>query len=205
MTFANNLDKIFTLDICAFAGKYIDYIATILRSIDTNEINDFVRALIAARERKASIFFIGNGGSAATASHFANDLGYGLGCTKIFRVMSLTDNNAVLTALGNDVGYENIFSRQLEVLGRPRDMLVGISASGNSQNILNAFELARRMEITTVALTSFDGGKMRGMADMGIHVPTLPKEYGPAEDAHMILDHLIASYLMRFLANETNH
>ena len=104
---------------------------------------------------------MGNGGSAATASHFANDLAFGTNdYDKPFKVMSITDNVPVLTALGNDYGYEEIFVRQLRVYGKKGDVLVGISASGNSPNLLTAFEYAGASGIKTVALTAFDGGKM---------------------------------------------
>lgn len=196
----NNIDRFFTPDPAAFASAYIEYLGKVLKDIDVNEIAGFAKTLLDARERGATVFFIGNGGSAATASHFANDLSIGTNSyDKPFRVMSLTDNVAILTAIGNDFGYGDIFVRQLRVLAKPGDVLVGISASGNSPSILNAFEHARGAGIKTVALTAFDGGKMKGMADEGIHVPTAPKEYGPAEDAHMILDHLIGAYLMRVI------
>lgn len=194
----NNIDRIFTRDPVAFAGAYLEYLTKVLKDIDVKEIGRFVNTLLDARERGAMVFFIGNGGSAATASHFANDLSIGTNSyDKPFRVMSLTDNVPILTAIGNDFGYQDIFLRQLKVLGKKGDVVVGISASGNSPNILNAFEYAKSAGIKTVALTSFDGGKMKPMADEGIHVPTAPKEYGPAEDAHMILDHLVGAYLMR--------
>ena len=113
--------------------------------------------------------------------------------------MSLTDNVPVLTALGNDYGYDEIFIRQLKVYGKKKDILVGISASGNSQNLINAFEYASTSDIKTVALTAFCGGKMREIADYNIHIPTDKKEYGPAEDLHMILDHLVSNYLTRLV------
>lgn len=196
----NNIDKIFTKDPVAFAGAYLQYLTTVLQGIDTKEIGRFIETLLDARERGATVFFIGNGGSAATASHFANDLGIGTNdYVKPFRVCALTDNVAVMTAIGNDFGYEDIFSRQLHVLGRKGDVVVAISASGNSPNLLKAFKAAKELGIKTVALTAFDGGKMRTMADEGVHVPTAPKEYGPAEDAHMVLDHLVGAYLMRVI------
>jgi D-sedoheptulose 7-phosphate isomerase len=194
----NNIDKFYTADPVAFAGAYLEYLGKVLKNIDVKEIGRFVETLLAARERGAAIFFIGNGGSAATASHFANDLSIGTNSyDRPFRAVSLTDNVAILTAVGNDFGYEEIFVRQLRVLAKPSDVLVGISASGNSPSILRAFEYARSIGVKCVGLTSFDGGKMKAMADEGIHVPTAPKEYGPAEDAHMILDHLVGAYLMR--------
>ena len=196
----NNLDRIFTKDPVAFAGAYLEYLSNVLKGIDTETIARFIQTLLNARERGATIYFIGNGGSAATASHFANDLAIGTNSySKPFRVISLTDNQAIITALGNDFGYEEIFVRQLRVLATPGDVVVGISASGNSTNLIRAFDYARAAKIKTVAITAFDGGQMKQMADECIHVPTAQKEYGPAEDAHMILDHLIGAYLMRFI------
>lgn len=196
----NNIDRFFSTDPASFAEAYIDYLQTVLKGIDVKEIARFIETLLDARERRATVFFVGNGGSAATASHFANDLAFGTNeYEKPFRVISLTDNVPVLTALGNDFGYDEIFVRQLRVLGRPGDVLVGISASGNSPNLIRAYDYANSAGIKTVAITAFDGGKMKAMASQGIHVPTGPKEYGPAEDAHMVLDHLVGAYLMRYV------
>jgi D-sedoheptulose 7-phosphate isomerase len=194
----NNIDKFYTADPVVFASAYLEYLCKVLKDIEVKEIGRFIATLLEAREHGATIFFIGNGGSAATASHFANDLSIGTNDYKApFRAISLTDNVAILTAIGNDFGYEEIFVRQLRVLGRSGDVVIGISASGNSPNLLKAFEYARTAGIKTVAITAFDGGKLKLVADEGIHVPTAPKEYGPAEDGHMILDHLVAAYLMR--------
>lgn len=196
----NNIDRFFSSDPVVFAGAYLRYLQTVLGRIDVMEVARFINTLLEAREKGASVFFIGNGGSAATASHFANDLAYGTNeYHKPFRALSLTDNVPVLTAIGNDNGYEEVFVRQLKVLGRPGDVLVAISASGNSPNLLRAMEHAKSVGIKAVALTAFDGGKMKHVADDGIHVPTGLKEYGPAEDAHMVLDHLVGAYLMRLV------
>jgi D-sedoheptulose 7-phosphate isomerase len=194
----NNLDRIFTSDPVSFADAYLGYLTEVLKSIDRNAIGKFAETLLDARERGASIFFIGNGGSASTASHFANDIAVGTNSyAKPFRAISLTDNQAIITAIGNDFGFDEIFSRQLQLLGKQGDIVVAISASGNSKNLLKAFEYANENGIKTVAITAFSGGAMKEMADEGIHVPTGPKEYGPAEDAHMILDHLLGNYLLR--------
>ena len=196
----NNIDRIFSKDPNKFADSYLNYLQSILKKIDTKEIARFIETLLNARKRKATVFFIGNGGSAATASHFANDISIGTNdYDDPFKAISLTDNVSILTAIGNDFGYEEIFVRQLRVLGQPEDVVVGISASGNSENLLKAFEYAQEIGIKTVAITGFDGGKLKNMADEGIHVPTGYKEYGPAEDAHMILDHLVGAYLMRVI------
>lgn len=198
----NNIDRFFTPDIVEFSRSYISYLKQILDGIDLQSIRLFIEAILDARERDATVFFIGNGGSAATASHFANDLSIGTNdYEKPFKAVSLTDNVAVITAIGNDFGYDEIFVRQLRVQGNTGDVVVAISASGNSPNLLRAFDYAKSAGIKTVAITAFDGGKLKGLADTCVHVPTAPKEYGPAEDAHMVLDHLIGAYLMRAVHN----
>ena len=196
----NNIDRFYSPNSKVFAKNYLKYLSNVLGKIDLDEIEIFTKTLLNARDKGATIFFAGNGGSAATASHFANDIAIGTNdYQKPFRVISLTDNVATLTALGNDFGYDEIFVRQLRVLGKKGDLLICISASGNSKNLINAFQYAKSVGIKTVALTAFDGGKIKSMADEGVHVPTEFKEYGPAEDAHMILDHLVSAYLMRYI------
>ena len=199
----NNIDKFFNKDAKKFAYEYFSYISNIFRAIDSNEIKNFIDSLLTAREIGASIFFIGNGGSASTATHFANDLAVGTNSYfKPFRAISLTDNQAVITAIGNDFGFEEVYTRQLQLLGKPGDLVVGISASGNSRNLIRAFEYAKLNQIKTFAITAFNGGSMKLIADGGIHVPTEAGEYGPAEDAHLILVHLVANYLMRLVKHE---
>jgi D-sedoheptulose 7-phosphate isomerase len=199
-TAINNIDRIFTEDPVAFAGAYLEYLKSVLSSIDNSEIGRFIETLLEARSRGAAIYFIGNGGSAATASHFANDLSIGTNDYDLpFRAISLVDNIPIITAISNDFGYDEIFVRQLQILGKKGDVLVGISASGNSINLIKAFDYALKAGIKTIAITAFDGGKMKILAEEGIHVPTEPKEYGPAEDAHMVLDHLVGAYLMRYI------
>jgi D-sedoheptulose 7-phosphate isomerase len=199
---SNQMDSMFNknIDVESFGVEYMDYLCTILKSISMNQIKDFVGILLDARENGSNIYFIGNGGSAATASHFANDIAIGTKeFKKPFRVISLCDNNAIITAIGNDYGFEKIFSQQLEVLLQEKDVVVAISASGNSINLLNAFDVAKRKGATTVGLSAFDGGKLKEKADISVHVPTNNGEYGPAEDAHMVLDHLVSNYLERLL------
>ena len=188
-------------DIGKYAKNYFRYLSDVLEGIDVTEIEAVAQAMIEAREARRMIFIIGNGGSTSTASHMANDLAIGsrLG-GKPFRTMSLCDNNSIITAVGNDFGYEEIFTRQLAFQAEPGDLLIAISASGNSPNLVHAFEWAKQHGMVTIALTSFvDGGKIRAMADLGIHVPTAPAEYGPAEDAHLILNHVFVSYMNQYL------
>jgi len=198
----NNVDKIFAAtDNCVdFADKYFEYLTSVLTQINRSEVAKFAEILLDARERGASIYFMGNGGSAATASHFANDIAIGTrSFEKPFRVVSLCDNQAVLTAIGNDNGYENIFYEQLAVLLQEGDVVIGISASGNSENLIRGIDYANENGATTIGLTAFDGGKLRKNAQYSVHIPTVKGEYGPAEDGHMILDHLIGNYLMRVI------
>ena len=198
----NNIDQIYnkSLNINDYSKSYIDYLSSVLNNISLTDIEKFVEVLLEARERESSIFFIGNGGSAATASHFANDIAIGTRTSeKPFRAISLCDNQAVITAIANDDGYKKIFSQQLQVLLKKQDVVVAISASGNSPNLLDAIDTAKKMNAITVGISAFDGGKMKEMVDVSLHVPTEKGEYGPAEDAHMVLDHLVSSYLMRLV------
>jgi D-sedoheptulose 7-phosphate isomerase len=179
-----------------YARGYLDYLTEVLAALDAGEIAAFADALMDARERGARIFFIGNGGSAATASHFVNDLTKTPTPDRPFRALSLTENVALLTALANDYGYEHVFRHQLETLMGAGDVVVAISASGNSPNIVSAIDYANAHGATTIGLTGFDGGRLRQIADVCVHAPTNHGEYGPAEDVHMILDHLVTSYLL---------
>jgi D-sedoheptulose 7-phosphate isomerase len=198
----NSIDKIFqqSQSIEDYSSSYIAYLGKVLGKISLTEIEAFVQIMLDARTREANIYFIGNGGSAATASHFANDIAIGTRSYEIpFRVVSLCDNNALITAVANDDGYDEVFRQQLKVLMRKHDVVVAISASGNSQNLLNAIEYAKQKGAITVGLTAFDGGKLRDLVKFSVHVPTEKGEYGPAEDAHMMLDHLVSNYLSRFI------
>lgn len=180
-----------------FARRYIDHLISVLRRVDCDSIARVIELFLKARSNGNTIFFLGNGGSAATAAHFANDLGF---CASPegsipFRALSLTSNTAFITCLANDTGYENIFWWQLRNLMRPGDIVVGISASGNSPNVVKALEYAHQSGGIPVAVVGFDGGAMKKIAAYSIHVETEKGEYGPVEDVHMMLDHLISNYL----------
>lgn len=195
----NNVEKFFhekqnTPD---FIKKYCAYIQEILSKISAEDVSKMIDVIHTARENDKMVFFIGNGGSAATASHFANDLSIGTRSSrKPFRVMSLTDNVPVLTAIGNDFGYDDIFIKQLQAYMHKGDVVVAISASGNSPNVVKAIEWANAQGATTISLTGFDGGKIKGLTHINLHVPSNKGEYGPVEDLHMIFDHMIGAYFM---------
>ena len=187
-----------TSTVASFASEYFKYLAHVLSQIDIGEIEKFVQILVDARDRDARVFFLGNGGSAATATHFANDLAIGVGnSNKPFKAISLADNVAAITAAGNDYGYDEIFMRQLKAQMVKGDVVVAISVSGNSPNVMKAVEWANANGGITIGLTGFDGGRLRRTASHCVHVPTEKGEYGPAEDAHMVLDHLLYSYLLK--------
>jgi D-sedoheptulose 7-phosphate isomerase len=184
-----------------FARGYLDYLAEVLEQLDEDEIARFVTGLLRTRDSGGRIYFFGNGGSAATASHFVNDIAIGSrSWERPFRAVCLSDNQAVLTSIANDFGYERVFVQQLRGHLAPDDLVVAISVSGNSPNVLAAVEYARSCDVRVVALTGFDGGRLRELADVVVHVPTNAGEYGPAEDVHMIVDHLVGAYIARLCA-----
>ncbi len=179
------------------ATEYFEYVGELLASIDLEELERVVEILRDARERGAGVYIVGNGGSAATASHFACDLAKGAAGPGVpaMRVVSLTDNVPLLTALANDYGYPDVFERQLANLLQPGDAVIAISASGNSPNLVRAVERARRLGATTVAILAFDGGVLRDAVDVALFVPSELGHYGPAEDVHLMLQHVITSCL----------
>lgn len=195
----NNLEKNFKEAKSAsdYAKRYLTYLNGLLSSLDTDIIAKISDILDKARLDGRRIFMVGNGGSAATAYHYVND--FGVGCLmdgkKPFRIMALTDNVPNVTALANDTGYENIFVGQMRGLFDPKDVLVALSVSGNSPNVVKAVEYAKKVGGYTIGLVGFDGGQMLKMCDLSLLVKTEKGEYGPVEDIHLVLDHLISSYL----------
>jgi D-sedoheptulose 7-phosphate isomerase len=185
-------------DPAAFARDYLAYVGELLRRVDPTAVAAFIEEVEAARAGGHTVFIAGNGGSAATASHMATDFGFGTRCGAgaPFRALALTDNVALLTAAANDEGYEHVFVHQLRVHHRPGDTLVCISASGNSPNVLAAAAWVRARGGRVMSLVGFDGGALKGMSDVVIHVPTAHGDYGPVEDVHLVLNHLVTAWLM---------
>jgi D-sedoheptulose 7-phosphate isomerase len=197
----STLDRLFgeSEGLADYASRYTEYLAALLSSLDVEAVERVGIAFETARRAGRTIFLLGNGGSAATASHFANDLGLGprVFGGEAYRAISLTDNMAFFSAAGNDVGYDMVFVEQLKTLMEQGDVVVGISASGNSPNVLRAIEYAKTHGAVTIGFVGFDGGALRDLADEVVHVATPPGDYGPVEDVHMILDHLLTTYLAR--------
>ena len=172
---------------------YLDELGNILDQLPQDQIAQIIRTLEQARMERRQIFLIGNGGSAATASHFANDL---LKSTVTedkprMKVFALTDNIPIMMAYANDCGYETIFSEQLDALAAPGDIVVAFSGSGRSPNVIRALDLARERGLTTIGVTGRDGGEMRERCDICLIAPCQPMEQ--IEDVHVVLCHLIYS------------
>ncbi|HZD40204.1 MAG TPA: SIS domain-containing protein [Terriglobales bacterium] len=179
------------------AAEFLRDFEKLLHRIDLDSLERVYWALKSARKRGAMIYIAGNGGSASTASHWVNDLGKG---TKAagglpMRALSLSDNISWLTALANDESYERVFSGQLENFAQAGDILIVISASGNSPNLLRAVEMARRHEVLVIGLLGFDGGALKTMVDECLLLPTSKGAYGLVESGHALLCHILTACL----------
>jgi D-sedoheptulose 7-phosphate isomerase len=181
------------------AYRYVEEIKQTLDNLPWEAIKNTIAVLQEARLGDRQVFIMGNGGSAATASHFACDLGKGtlMPGRPRFRVIALTDNMPLFSALANDFGYDRVFVEQLASLVQPGDVTIGISGSGNSPNVLNAIMLARQVGATTIGMTGFDGGQLKNLVDVCMLVPNHCIEQ--VEDLHLMLEHLISTELRRLI------
>ena len=188
----------------AFAGRYCSEAQQCIESLSPAELGQFLDAVETAYRQDAQVFVIGNGGSATTASHMACDLAKNIypaepaHRSRPFRVSSLTDNVGLLTALANDCGYDRVFTEQLSYYLRPDDLVIAISASGNSPNIVDAVAFARASGARTAALLGFGGGRVRSMVDAPVVVQS--HDYGHVENAHLLINHLVTQWMRRVLA-----
>jgi len=175
--------------------NYIDEMKQILDGMSRDRIRQVIEILHEARLDYQQVFIMGNGGSASTASHFVCDLGKNTRVKGVpnFRVMALTDNIAMFSALANDNGYENVFADQLASHVRPGDIVIGISTGGNSPNVINAIRLANSVEAKTFSFTGFNSGQLGSMVQVDLHVPSDSIEH--VEDVHLMLGHLITRSL----------
>ena len=183
----------------AIAGTYLESLGKILDAIDLNAVERLVRTIRRVRDVGGTIYVAGNGGSAATATHWVNDL-----CKATrrqgrppIRAMSLTDNTSFVTALANDEGYERIFAGQVETFASPEDLLIVISASGNSPNLVRAVETARQLGVRTFALLGFDGGVLKEKSDDFVWLPTDMGAYGLAETGHSVVTDIVTTCLIQ--------
>jgi D-sedoheptulose 7-phosphate isomerase len=183
----------------AIIGKYLQDFTSLMSRLDIGAVERVVHRLREARDAEATVFIAGNGGSASTASHWINDLGKAVKRSgqRPLRVHSLVDSVSWVTALGNDEGFERIFSGQLENFGRSGDVLILISASGNSPNLISAAELALSRKMDVIGLLGFDGGALKPMVTDAVWIETPAGEYGLVETGHVLVADLVTSCLMR--------
>ena len=180
----------------SFNESYKQQLIETIGKIDDSKVNEAAAWLIQARDEGRHIFVCGNGGSASTASHFACDIVKGASYQrdKRFRIMALTDSLPTLTAYSNDVSYDCVFTEQLKNFAEAGDVVMAISGSGNSPNVLSAIEFANGAGCKTIALTGRDGGKLGSLAQLNIQVPV--QHMGRIEDAHLIICHMLAYNFM---------
>jgi D-sedoheptulose 7-phosphate isomerase len=174
---------------------YLDTLRRILDELSVDAIENVIAVLERVYHSGGTIFICGNGGSAAASGHWACDFAKGTVVPKArrLRAMSLADNLAILTAYANDLSYDQVFAEPLRTYAQTGDAVILITASGNSPNILEAAKAARDLGVTSIGLIGFGGGKLAGMVDHQVTVSC--REYGPVEDLHMVLDHIMSTYL----------
>ena len=182
--------------------NYFDLLKQSVDGLDRNAIISFVDLLLKARKNGNNIYIMGTGGSASTASHFTCDFNKGLSYKKDirFKMICLNDNIATMLAYSNDLGYENVFVEQLKNFLKKDDVVIGISGSGNSENVLKAIEYANSVNAKTVGITGFDGGKLKNIVDISIH--TNINNMQVAEDVHMTICHMLYSIMSPILEAE---
>lgn len=187
-------------DICNYIALEIDT----LKKLDVDSINEALNLLMEAAKNRKRIYVFGNGGSSATASHFVNDFGKGVSeyVGDKFRFQCLNDNIPTIMAIANDIGFEEIFRFQLRGVIDPGDVIIAISGSGNSKNIIHAVEYAKEKGNKIIGLTGFGGGKLKELSDISLHVPINSMQV--TEDIHMIYDHLMMSIFYHHLCGK-NH
>ena len=184
--------------------NYIELEKKVLSELDKVAINEAMNMIIKAYEGEHTIYIFGNGGSSATASHYQNDFNKGLSETleKKFRFYCLNDNVATLMAIANDIGFEEVFRYQLTGRIAEGDIIIAISGSGNSENIINAVEYAKSQGNKIIGLTGYQGGKLRELSDVSLHADVNSMQV--TEDIHMILDHMIMSIFYMTLCGKSH-
>ena len=180
-----------------YISDYINLEMRTLEQLDQQAIAEVLSAILRAYEAEGTIYVCGNGGSASTASHMANDFNKGISeyVQKKFRFYSLTDNVATMLSISNDISYDEMFRFQLQGRLRKEDLVIGISGSGNSMNVVNALTYAKEQGVQTVAVCGYSGGKIKEIADVVFHVNINNMQI--VEDVHLILNHLLMNVLQR--------
>ena len=182
--------------------NYFTFLYSLLNEDELNlNVEKATETILECILNKNSIWIFGNGGSASTAEHFETDLSFVRHDSKNLKIKAsaLTGNSALITAISNDIGFERVFSHQLERKASRGDLCVVISASGNSLNLINAVKVAKQMELKSIGLLGFDGGELASQVDFSIVVNTETGKYGPVEDIHLAICHAISQNLLTSL------
>lgn len=187
------------MDFVQDINNYYEREKKVIDSLDKEEINEALNCLLKHYEHEDTIYVIGNGGSSATANHMVCDFdkGISMDLAKQFRVISLSDNVPIIMAIGNDVGFEDVFYLQLKNKLKPTDLVVAISGSGNSHNIIKAVNYAKEVGAEVIGLTGYAGGKLKGLADIDVHAPVDDMQI--TEDIHMSFVHVAMQILWKYL------
>ena len=183
-------------------SSYLDRTRRHLEQMQKAPLEQVAAEIIRAYREDRTVYVVGNGGSASTASHMSCDLSKNTisPSQRRLRVVSLTDNMAWFSAIANDVGYDAVFVEQLRTILRAGDLLVAISASGNSANVVAAVEFARELGATTIALVGFRGGSLKEAADIVVHIEG--DDYGTIEDSQLVINHLLVEYLRDYIHSQ---
>lgn len=183
-------------------NNYFSKVIEVIDNLNRNELNEAMNAFMKAYENEGTIYICGNGGSAATASHFVCDFNKGISepYKKKFNLVCLSDNTPTITAIANDIGYDEIFSFQLKERLKKEDLLVAISGSGNSKNIIKAVEYAKECGTKIVGITGYNGGKLKDISDYKMHVNIDDMQI--SEDIHMMFDHMMMRVICDYLESK---
>ena len=189
-------------NIASFAESYFKNLIDTFKKLDKKSILKLEREFLDIRKKNSTLYVFGNGGGAATAMTMANDLGFDIQKKtnkKTFKIISLNDNSSVITAIANDTGYDNIFLNQLKIHFKKNDKILIFSASGNSKNLVDAAKWVKKKGGKVISILGFDGGKLKKISSLAVHIKSLKGDYGPVEDIQLIINHILAHWFQKNL------
>jgi len=189
-------------NVANFAESYFQNLIDTFKKLDKESIIKLEREFLEIRKKNATLYVFGNGGGAATAMTMANDLGFDVlkkTNKKTFKIISLNDNSSVITAIANDTGYDNIFLNQLKIHFKRNDKILIFSASGNSKNLVDAANWVKKKGGKVISILGFDGGKLKKISNLSLHIKSEKGDYGPVEDIQLIINHILAHWFQKNL------
>jgi len=189
-------------NVASFAESYFQNLIDTFKKLDKELIIKLEREFLEIRKKNATLYVFGNGGGAATAMTMANDLGFDVlkkTNKKTFKIISLNDNSSVITAIANDTGYDNIFLNQLKIHFNRNDKILIFSASGNSKNLVDAANWVKKKGGKVISILGFDGGKLKKISNLSLHIKSEKGDYGPVEDIQLIINHILAHWFQKNL------